>query len=42
MNITKEERIAHLLNEARRSGLNDEGLRDVVIDYFTLDSDRVS
>ena len=38
----KEKRITYLLNEASKSGLNVEGLRDVVTDYFTYDSDRVS
>ena len=39
--MNKEDAIARLLNEAARSGLHDTGLRDVVLDYFTLDSDRV-
>ena len=38
----KEKRITYLLNEASKSGLNVEELRDVVTDYFTYDSDRVS
>ena len=42
MDLSKENRISQLLSETARCGLRDASLRDVAIDYFTHDSDRVS
>ena len=42
MSSDKERRIALLLREAARSGVRDPNLRDVVMDYFTHDSETVS
>ncbi|KAI0237073.1 hypothetical protein LSAT2_012447 [Lamellibrachia satsuma] len=39
MDLSKENRVSHLLNEAARCGLQDASLRDVAMDYFTHDSE---
>ena len=41
MNLSKENIVFYLLNETARCGLNDTSFRDVAIDYFMHDCDRV-
>ena len=37
--MSKEERLAHLLNEAAGCGMSGADIRDVATEYFTHDSD---
>ena len=40
--MSKEERLAHLLNEAAGCGMSDADIRDVATEYFTHDSNAES
>ena len=42
MDLSKENRVSNLLNEAACCALRDAILSNVAIDYFTHDSDGVS
>ena len=41
MNLSKENIVSHVLNEAACCGLSDTSLRDVAIDYFMSESDGI-
>ena len=41
MNFNKDNIVSYLLNKTARCGLSDISIRDVAIDYFMHESDRV-
>ena len=41
MNLGKDNIVSYLLNETDRCGLSDMSLRDVAIDHFMHDRDKV-